>query len=273
MVGLDAAERLAVFRGSVLSPERDDVLQSIVAEAAGLARCPIALVSLVMGTVQFFRASVGIPPELETSLATSRCHSFCQFVVGEAAPFTVENASRDVRVPQRLVEDYAIEAYVGVPVWLEGQVLGSLCVIDLKERKFPPSLIDKLEGLARRVEDRLRTLIDADRERITTTSPEALADAVLFQARLLERALAELGPLVRLAGAFSEDRLSTSEIRRATAVLTETAPLFDALSRESSHLTHLGRALRDALPNAAAGTQSEPARGDSGPGQGEDDEA
>src|SRR5262245_14166013 len=103
MAELDDPVRLAQFRTAITQLDGDGVLEACVREAATRAEAPIALVTFVMSKVQLFRAAVGLPPELEASRATSRCDSFCQFVVKEEGPFIVSDAKNDSRVPQNMV--------------------------------------------------------------------------------------------------------------------------------------------------------------------------
>src|SRR6185437_12309193 len=100
MSELDDPLRLAQFRSAILRLDNDGVLDECVRAAAAEAQAPIALVTFVMSKIQLFRAAVGLPPELEASRATSRCDSFCQFVVKSEAPFTVTDAQNDERVPK-----------------------------------------------------------------------------------------------------------------------------------------------------------------------------
>jgi len=84
----------------------DGVLEECVQQAAAAAEAPIALVTFVMRKIQLFRAAIGPPPELAVTRATSRCDSFCQFVVMTEGPFIVTNARLDQRLPQNMVETY-----------------------------------------------------------------------------------------------------------------------------------------------------------------------
>lgn len=87
MAELDDPKRLAEFTVSILQLDADGVLEDCVKQAAARADAPLALVTFVMSKIQLFRAAVGLPPELEASRATSRCDSFCQFVVKNEGPF------------------------------------------------------------------------------------------------------------------------------------------------------------------------------------------
>ena len=151
-------ERYSVFTEGLLAEAEDHELQAIANDAAGGLSTPIALVTLVLERIQFFKAHYGLPDDLAVSRATERDVSFCQFVVRDGEPFEVENAEEDERVPQHLVKRYGVKAYLGIPVKVNKVVAGSLCVIDTKPRTFSDDERQKLTELASLVSQRLEIL-------------------------------------------------------------------------------------------------------------------
>ncbi len=202
MPQLNSKHRLDAFDAELISITPDDVLQSCVQQASESAHTPIALISLVMRRVQFFRAQIGLPPDLEQSRATSRQSSFCQFVVQEDHPFIVSDAPADTRVPKELVDAYGIGSYLGVPLHYQGEVIGSLCVIDVKPRNFDPALIDTLQTLASTVVARFLEMKERNaHEEDTPKSMDFPANIAQLarDVRILDRALAELSSVLREA--------------------------------------------------------------------------
>ena len=157
-LGEAGVDRYASLQGRVLSETHDPELEGIVREAAALMHAPIALVSLVLGRTQFFRAQYGLPGDLAVTRGTDRDVSFCQFVVRDNALFEVEDAATDARVPQELVTRYGIRSYMGAPVRVDDQVIGSLCTIGVEPRQFVDSERDALGELAARASRRLTSL-------------------------------------------------------------------------------------------------------------------
>jgi hypothetical protein len=151
-------ERHSAFTEGLLAEAEDAELQAIANDAAGGLSTPIALVTLVLERIQFFKAHYGLPDDLAISRATERDVSFCQFVVRDGEPFEVENAEEDERVPQHLVKRYGVKAYLGIPVKVNNVVAGSLCVIDTKPRTFSDDERQKLTELAGLVSQRLEIL-------------------------------------------------------------------------------------------------------------------
>jgi hypothetical protein len=148
-------DRHHAFTAELLAEAEDEVLQSIVAEAARDLSAPIALVNLVLEEIQFFKAHYGLPKDLAAARGTERDVSFCQFVVRDGESFEVTNAKQDVRVPQHLVKHHSIQAYLGLPVVFNDVIVGSLCVIDTQPREFSEADRLTLRNLADRVNQRL----------------------------------------------------------------------------------------------------------------------
>lgn len=193
------SERLEVATGRVLDPALDEVLQAMVTEAASALKIPIALVSLVLKRTQYFRAHTGLPADLAIARATDRDASFCQFVVRDGVRFEVTDAAKDARVPQELVERYGIAAYIGEPVKVAGEVIGSLCGIDVVARTFSEDDRRHLASLAAKVSVRLEQLREAG------PTPRALASLVRPAFGELRNVLAALIPAAQAARVSAAD--------------------------------------------------------------------
>jgi PAS domain S-box-containing protein len=130
-----AAERLRLdtlreYRIMDTAPEAAfDRITRMVAE---LFDMPIALISLVDDRRQWFKSAHGI----ETR-ETPRDLSLCPYVIAEDAPVMVIDALADPRSRDNplVIGDFHIRFYAGVPLRAHnGAILGSLCVLDRKER-------------------------------------------------------------------------------------------------------------------------------------------
>ena len=207
----DRRGHLTGFTGSVTSRDPDTELQQIVRTAAKAARAPIALVSLVLSRTQFFRAHFGLPRDLEVAQATDRDASFCQFVVRDGDVFEVSDATADDRVPQELVDQYGIRAYLGIPVSANDRVLGSLCVLDTVPRTFTSDEHEHLVQLAERVSVRL---------------DELAAHVPSKAAQLVDTATRPVFPEIR--NAMTPIVASLHQLRAACADLTPLAHLAHA---------------------------------------------
>jgi len=209
---LDDGARLSSFEAPLLDSREDAQLHALVEEASRVSGFPIALVSLVVRRIQFFKEQVGLPPDLRAARATDRCTSFCQYVVAGQQPLQIEDAAREAGLPQDLVENYGIRAYVGFPLHVRGQVVGSFCVIHTLPAKLPPEVLARLEVLARQASARLEALVR--QEGAGSGSEQAP------QAREAWMAVAETQPLLKLSEQFAEGRLSLEEFQRGVAALS-----------------------------------------------------
>jgi transcriptional regulator with GAF, ATPase, and Fis domain len=154
----DDYDRFKLFTQDLLAETDDAELQEIVKVAAKELNTPMGLVSLILDQIQFFKAQTGLPEILETSRGTHRDASFCQFVVRDESAFEVNNASEDPRIPQHVVKEFNIHSYLGVPIKIDNIVIGSLCVLDTKNRTFSEDERQMLYNLSEKVNERLEAL-------------------------------------------------------------------------------------------------------------------
>jgi GAF domain-containing protein len=202
-------DRFSGVTGAILEPSVDAELQAVAEEAARRLSCPIALAVLVLRRQQLYRGYVGLPPEVEAVRGTDRCVSLCQKVVREKGLVAIEDV-RFADVPQLLVDRYGVRAYLGAPVRVAGHILGTLCCIDMKPRRFTDDERATLIGLAARVSARLERLGEP------VAAPQRLIDLALGDAFASVRAVAErLGTDVALA------RVSALELGGAVRMLEE----------------------------------------------------
>ena len=195
----------------------DPVIQAIVAGVARDLAVPVAFVSVVLDRTQIFRGAFGLPPELAVACGTGRPVSLCQFVVASKKPLVVNDARADSSIPQTLVEDFNIRAYAGVPVTIDGAVVGALCAVDHMPRQFQGAEIAGLVGLAVSVSRRLEAIEHLRRQRILTSTA---GEPAFQEAR---------NALFALGGLHYEARHAIESLRPVFNVLR--APSLDAPSK------------------------------------------
>ncbi|QRN93694.1 PAS domain-containing protein [Archangium violaceum] len=163
----DEAQRLlALERSSLLDTPPEPDFDDIVRLAAELCGTPIALVSLVDRSRQWFKANVGLSGVSETE----RGISFCTHAIEREGVFLVEDARADERFAfSPLVQgEPFIRFYAGAAILTEeGHALGTLCVIDRRPRTLSEAQRRGLLGLKRQVELQihLRTQLRVAQER------------------------------------------------------------------------------------------------------------
>ena len=145
-------------------PEFDD----LALLASQICHTPIALVSLVDATRQWFKARVGLAVS-----ETPREHSFCSHAICEPEQefFFVQDATADPRFAQNplVTGDPSIRFYAGTPlITQDGTALGTLCIIDRKPRELTEEQKRALRVLRRYIINalELRQLIHAQRTTI-----------------------------------------------------------------------------------------------------------
>jgi len=217
---LDDRTRLSTFDGGLLDRTQDPELERLVARAAEVSGFPIALVSLVVDQIQFFRAQVGLPPDLQASRASDRCNSFCQYVVAGDQPLFIEDATQVEAIPTDLMDRYGIRAYVGFPLRVRGKTVGSFCVIDVKAARLEPEQLEELSQLAEAASARLEVLASK------WAPPANAAEEKSHRAWM---AVAESQALASLAEQFAEGRLTQEEFQRGLGAL---ATMAGALEKE-----------------------------------------
>ncbi len=126
-------ERIKALRRFLnLEFTREAELQKIVEIAAEICECPIALITLIDEDTQHIRFRTGT--ELDE---TKRTDAFCNYTIRGQNTLIVPNAEQDQRFTDNplVTGDPNIRFYAGAPLITDdGDSLGSLCVIDTRER-------------------------------------------------------------------------------------------------------------------------------------------
>ncbi len=127
--------------------------------AARFLGASVALVSLVEGGRQYFRSCFGLPEPWASRREIPFSHSFCQHVVTSGQPVVIGDARLDSRVTDNpAVAEFNVIAYLGVPLTIDGHVIGAFSAIDGRPRVWTTDDVEVLKDLAESViaEIRLR---------------------------------------------------------------------------------------------------------------------
>lgn len=180
----DEAARLKALRSLDLldtPPEQD--FDDFTLLAAFICGVPISLVSLIDEDRQWFKSKTGLDMD-----ETPRDDAFCAHAIQQEGLFVVPDAAQDPRFRDNplVAGDMALRFYAGAPlVTPEGQVLGTLCVIDRRPRTLTADQEAALSALARQVMARIeprRQLEERTRAERAQQASEARKAAILQSA-------------------------------------------------------------------------------------------
>lgn len=143
----DEERRLAALASrQVLDTATEPAFDDLAALARDLCRVPVAGVAFLDRDRNWFKAMSGSDVR-----ESPRDLSFCRVVVEAAAPLAVPDLRRDPRFSDNplVTGPAALRAYVGAPVLLDGQPLGTVCGFDTRARRFTAAQVDGIAALAR----------------------------------------------------------------------------------------------------------------------------
>ncbi len=232
MTQLSGATRYDLPFATPLPAASDPAFERFVRLVRRQLGVPVALVSLVDAHEQVFPGAEGLPEPWQTTRRTPLTHSFCQHVVTSAGPLVIEDARTDPRVHGNLaVPELGVVAYAGMPLTdADGRVIGSLCAIDERPRRWTGDDLAVLADLAEACSSELQLRAVRDRA-------HRAADVAAAQWRQTEELL--------------EDRLSAAEtLQRAMLTRLPEPASLDLAARylPAHHTDHVGGDWYDAFP-------------------------
>jgi GAF domain-containing protein len=133
----------------ILDTAEEQSFDDIVLLATFICKVPIAMVSLVDETRQWFKARVGV-----TQQQTPRDVAFCAHAILQHEPLIVSNALKDPRFADStlVTREPHIRFYAGFPlIDHEGFAIGTLCAFDRKPRRLSAPQRAAMTALSRQV--------------------------------------------------------------------------------------------------------------------------
>jgi PAS domain-containing protein len=142
-------ERLnAVKRFAHLDAGINKDLNELVDLIAKYGEVPVALISLIDDTMQWFKASVGTGD----IVSNHRHLSFCNKTIEQNDMLIVPDATKDSRFENLpiVADEPGIKFYAGVPlVTYDGHSVGTVCILDVKPRELSDMQITLLKVLSK----------------------------------------------------------------------------------------------------------------------------
>jgi GAF domain-containing protein len=143
-------QRLEALKSyQILDTEAELIYDGITALAAHICEVPVAMVSLVDESRQWFKSKVGVSQQ-----QTPRDVAFCAHTILKDEPLCVTDATADKRfADSTLVKgEPGIRFYAGFPlVNPDGYALGALCVVDRQPRQLTAKQQEAMRILSRQV--------------------------------------------------------------------------------------------------------------------------
>ncbi|MGI4844555.1 MAG: GAF domain-containing protein [Janthinobacterium lividum] len=139
---------------ALLDTPPEDVFDRLARLAAQVTDCPIALVTVLAGERQWFKARVGLDLR-----ETPREWAFCKHALASGEPFVVGDAALDARFAANPLVTRAphVRFYAGVPLEdAQGRRFGTLCVLDREPRRLREREMRALRELAAIASDEIK---------------------------------------------------------------------------------------------------------------------
>lgn len=128
-------DRVAALRSyGILDTEPEPAFDRFTRMAADTFGVPIALISLVDEKRQWFKSHQGLD-----LTETPRETSFCKYAIRQSDIMVVPDATKDPRFANNplVTGSPGVRFYAGIPLSSpEGHKIGTLCILDMKPRKF-----------------------------------------------------------------------------------------------------------------------------------------
>jgi signal transduction histidine kinase/CheY-like chemotaxis protein len=168
--------------------------------ASHICGTPIALISLVDESRQWFKSSVGLDaPQTPRDLA------FCSHAILQEEVFVVPDSFEDERFKDNPLATGApdVRFYAGAPLKTpSGHKIGTLCVIDSSPRELNDDQIEALKALARQVVNQLELRLSKKK------AEKVLAQKTSFFANMSHEIRTPLNGVIGFTGLLLDQKLS-----------------------------------------------------------------
>lgn len=177
----------AITEVGLAALELDELLRELLRRFVDLTQAQLAVLYLATDSRLEVRKAVGVPEAELAGVAVDRGQGFIGRVVVENRPTSVSDVAGEPWVAGSYLERHGIRALLGVPLRIQGRVIGGLEIGYLTSREHRPDEIRLLQVLAERAGmaiERARLIEELRHER---ASLEELAKLAEQRARELEK--------------------------------------------------------------------------------------
>lgn len=214
------ADRLQAVRDTGLTAVADADMDRFARLVSRMLGVPVALVSVLEEARQVFPGMVGLGEPWARTRQTPLSHSLCHHVVASREPFTVADTRADERTAASpAIDDLGVLGYAGVPLTDDvGRVLGSLCAIDNRPRRWSAEDLAALRDLAAACSAELRLRIASSQRELARRGEARARERADVMQQGTRTALKRSQLLLRAADALA-DTTGLSEVRQRVSEL------------------------------------------------------
>jgi PAS domain S-box-containing protein len=146
---VESPSRLGALHATgLLDSEVEEVFDRLTRLAVRLVRIPAAFISLVDEHRDFYKSACGFGEPLASARELGG-PTFCHYAVQSREPLVIpDTAAHPVYREIPTVRSLGVAAYVGVPLVVQGETIGSFCAIDARPRAWSAEDLEVLTELA-----------------------------------------------------------------------------------------------------------------------------
>lgn len=171
-----SARRVAAARATELfDTPAEPAFDALNRLAATLLDVPVSFLSLIDEQRDFYKSQHGFPEPLSTARELTG-RSFCHHALTTPEPLVIDDTHADAvwrEVPT--VDSLGVRSYIGVPLVVDGEPVGSFCVIHRKPRVWKPTEVETVVQLAQSAEREIRLRSALRQEQAKTERANELA--------------------------------------------------------------------------------------------------
>lgn len=227
---------------SILDTKNETEFDDLTYMASKICQTPIALVSLIDKDRQWFKSKIGL-----NANQTDRDISFCGHAINQEDLFEVNNSLNDERFKDNplVIGEPKVIFYAGMPLCNEnGFKLGTLCVIDHKEKKLNDFQKQSLEILGKQV------VAQMELKRKNLALEEKLKETRFAQADLISQA--KNYSVGKLSDGISHEinnplsilKMSVKNLRRSKYLLEDDQKFVNIIDKNLDRITNIVKSLQ-----------------------------
>ncbi len=215
----DPARIAALVATGLLDSEPEERFDRLTRLVSRLTRAPISTVTLIDAARQFYKSQVGLPEPVATARQTPLDYALCENVLLSTEPLVIEDLTAHPMTCEHLaVTQLGARAYLGAPLVTDrGEILGSICAIDVKPRPWTDDDVETVRTLAQVVMSEVALRREIGRRRDTERHLELVVRELQHR---VKNAIATVGAVVNLSmgGQDGLDRLKETIGRRIASL-------------------------------------------------------